>query len=428
VVTRITAATNRFITTGSTPTTYDAAGNITQDTKFRNASYAYYANGRQTAATLGGLTQNSVYDCAGQRVQTSTTAKGTPTRTMVYDIFGQDIADYSGSTGSTLERKNIYRGGQLLATYEAGSSALKYVLTDIQGSTRAIMNNSGGSSSVIARHDYLPFGEEIAAGVGLRTGGLGYGATDTNRWKYGLTERDDTTGLDHTWWRKYESFSGRWTSPDPYTGSMSIGDPQSFNRYAFVQNDPVNFADPSGLHWEVQDCHENLVWISGDFRNGGYYENEGEICDLVWVNDGPLDSGSRPDPGNIPSPQSDNQEHCDALRKLINDIINRVKGPEGGLKGLRYRYIEQVNGKYGPGTRKWETHEREFTKQQRKLREVLDDWNMSNCGPPPPGARKWATKSAPSPKQWINAHRPAPQASYSIPWQHIQAGVGTTLW
>ena len=34
---------------------------------------------------------------------------------MVYDIFGQDVADYSSGM---LERENIYRGGQLLATQE----------------------------------------------------------------------------------------------------------------------------------------------------------------------------------------------------------------------------------------------------------------------------------------------------------------------
>jgi len=45
-------------------------------------------------------------------VQTS--ANGV-TRTMVYDIFGQDVADYSSGM---LERENIYRGGQLLATQE----------------------------------------------------------------------------------------------------------------------------------------------------------------------------------------------------------------------------------------------------------------------------------------------------------------------
>jgi hypothetical protein len=41
--------------------------------------------------------------------------------------------------------------------------------------------------------------------------------------------------------------SGRWTTTDPYGGSMTIADPQSFNRYSYVNNDPVNQVDPSGL-------------------------------------------------------------------------------------------------------------------------------------------------------------------------------------
>jgi len=125
------------------------------------------------------------------------------------------------------------------------SESLHYVLTDIQGSTRAVMNSNGSSSAVIARHDYLPFGEELGSGTGSRTGGQGYGASDTNRWKYGMLQRDAATGLDHAGWRKYESFSGRWTSPDPQGGS--IGDPQSFNHYTYAANDPVNFVDPGGL-------------------------------------------------------------------------------------------------------------------------------------------------------------------------------------
>lgn len=44
-----------------------------------------------------------------------------------------------------------------------------------------------------------------------------------------------------------DSVQGRWTSPDPYAGSMSFSDPQSFNRYTYVGNDPVNFVDPTGL-------------------------------------------------------------------------------------------------------------------------------------------------------------------------------------
>ncbi|HEX6046786.1 MAG TPA: RHS repeat-associated core domain-containing protein [Pyrinomonadaceae bacterium] len=224
---------NRFV---SSVATYDAAGNITTDAKFRSLTYAYDANGRQKSATNGTWTQTQVYDCAGQRVQTTV---GSTTRTMVYDAFGQTVAEYSGAS---LERENIYRGAALLATYEAGTSTLRYVLTDAQGSTRTILNSSG---AVTARHDYLPFGEEIGAGIGLRTTGQGFGATDTNRQKYGLTERDDTSGLDHTWWRKYENKSGRWTSPDPLRGTIDA--PQTFNAYAYAANDPVNFVDPNGL-------------------------------------------------------------------------------------------------------------------------------------------------------------------------------------
>ena len=238
------SSTNRF---GSSLATYDSAGNITTDSKFRGMSYSYDANGRMVSASQTGLSESSTYDAAGQRVQTSVTTGSTTYRTMVYDIFGQDVADYSGSTGATLERENIYRGGQLLATYESASSAWKYVLVDTQGSARAVMNNSGSSSSVIARHDYLPFGEEISSGIGLRTSGQGYSATDTNLHRYALTERDDATGLDHTLWRKYENQSGRWTSPDPLNSSATIADPQSFNRYPYTQSDPVNLVDPTGL-------------------------------------------------------------------------------------------------------------------------------------------------------------------------------------
>ena len=116
-----------------------------------------------------------------------------------------------------------------------GSGGTRYFLSDVQGSTRAVMNNSGvGTSTIVARHDYLPFGEEIWSGTGLRTTVQGYGAPDKSRTRYGLTERDDTTGLDHTWFRKYEQYSGRWTSPDPYRGSMTTANPQSFKlRRAF---------------------------------------------------------------------------------------------------------------------------------------------------------------------------------------------------
>jgi RHS repeat-associated protein len=128
------------------------------------------------------------------------------------------------------------------------TAGIRYVFSDLQGSARAIMNNVGsGSSTVIARHDFLPYGEEIWAGTGLRTSAQGFGAVDLNRFKYGSLVRDSVTELDHTKWRKYDSTAGRWTSPDPYRGSMAVSNPQSFNRYSYTQNDPVNRIDPTGL-------------------------------------------------------------------------------------------------------------------------------------------------------------------------------------
>ncbi|HKO45206.1 MAG TPA: RHS repeat-associated core domain-containing protein [Pyrinomonadaceae bacterium] len=102
-----------------------------------------------------------------------------------------------------------------------------------------------GAGNVVARHDYLPFGEELWAGVGMRTPAQQFGAMDQSRMRYAMTEKDDTTGLDHTWWRKYENAAGRWTTPDPISGDIS--DPQSLNSYTYTINDPINLVDPTGL-------------------------------------------------------------------------------------------------------------------------------------------------------------------------------------
>ena len=50
-------------------------------------------------------------------------------------------------------------------------------------------------------------------------------------------------------------FTGQWMrfpQPDPYDGASDLSDPQSFNRYSYVNNDPVNFVDPTGLDYGLQ--------------------------------------------------------------------------------------------------------------------------------------------------------------------------------
>jgi RHS repeat-associated protein len=57
--------------------------------------------------------------------------------------------------------------------------------------------------------------------------------------------------------REYSNMAGRWFSPDPYPGSYDPTNPQSFNRYAYVLNNPLSFTDPAGLGPGAGDCFLN---------------------------------------------------------------------------------------------------------------------------------------------------------------------------
>ncbi|HEV2863860.1 MAG TPA: RHS repeat-associated core domain-containing protein [Pyrinomonadaceae bacterium] len=146
-----------------------------------------------------------------------------------------------------------------------------WLLLDHLGSVRVVTDASG---AVIGRRDNLPFGQPVLdvgladdTGQGQGPSALGAetaGPTGLWTWHnavrpiYAGMEKDVGTGLDHTLFRKYESAFGRWTSPDPLAGSMSVADPQSFNRYAYVRNDPVNYIDPLGLLMAL--CTETTTW------------------------------------------------------------------------------------------------------------------------------------------------------------------------
>jgi RHS repeat-associated protein len=60
------------------------------------------------------------------------------------------------------------------------------------------------------------------------------------RYRFAAYRRDNETGLYACGARYYAPWLGRWTSPDP------LGTADGHNVYAYVRNDPVNWADPSG--------------------------------------------------------------------------------------------------------------------------------------------------------------------------------------
>lgn len=72
-------------------------------------------------------------------------------------------------------------------------------------------------------------------------------AGDTIRQKFTGHERDNESGLDFAQARYYASRFGRFTSTDPLTASGRSAMPQSWNRYAYVLNNPLVFDDATGL-------------------------------------------------------------------------------------------------------------------------------------------------------------------------------------
>jgi RHS repeat-associated protein len=153
-------------------------------------------------------------------------------------------------------------GDFTFTTAQNGSGGIKWLVTDHLGSTRMVIDETG-SLAGIKRHDFLPFGEELFAGVGIRSASLGYGA-DSVRQKFTSKERDAETGLDYFLARYYSSTQGRFTSPDEFTGGpdelfifadaasanptfyADLTNPQSLNKYQYTYNNPLSYIDPDG--------------------------------------------------------------------------------------------------------------------------------------------------------------------------------------
>jgi RHS repeat-associated protein len=143
---------------------------------------------------------------------------------------------------------------------QESGAGIEWVVTDHLGTPRMVADKSG-SLSAIKRHDYLPFGEELFAGVGGRTAGQGY-VIDGLRQKFTQYERDIETGLDNAGARYYASMQGRFTSTDPTLKSAKLEIPQSWNRYTYVLNNPLYYVDPDGELWVASGNQDSpFTWV-----------------------------------------------------------------------------------------------------------------------------------------------------------------------
>jgi RHS repeat-associated protein len=219
----VSASTNQITTSPTcTPYCYDLSGNMTND---GYNTLVYDGEDRATSTSNPSAAATYTYDGNGLRVQKAV-HNGTST---VYVFSGsQVIAEYeNGASVGSPTREYLYSGGQLKAKTEG--SGTSYYHPD-RLSTRLMTDSSGNK---IGEQGHFPYGETW------------YLNNTTTKWEYTSFERDAEAGNDYAMARSDVSRLGRFLSTDPLGGSAS--DPQSLNRFAYVENDPINLTDPTGL-------------------------------------------------------------------------------------------------------------------------------------------------------------------------------------
>jgi RHS repeat-associated protein len=221
----INPANNQITTSGYT---YDAAGNMTNDTVH---SYTYDAEGNLTKVD-GGTTAQYVYDAFNRRVHVQT---GSTATEYTYDYAGRRISSWLSPNNTGTEGR-IYWDGQQFG-YRSSDGTTYYDHQDTLGTERMRTDFGAGAG---ASFTSLPWGDGYTANIILTGGG------QDNEHFAGL-ERDAESGTEHAQFRNYASVQGRWLAPDPYLGSYDLANPQSMNRYAYALNNPASLVDPSGL-------------------------------------------------------------------------------------------------------------------------------------------------------------------------------------
>jgi RHS repeat-associated protein len=222
---------------------YDNAGNTTTDAEGRQ--FIYDAENKQTQFYVAGNNPSNnnpdaryFYDGDGKRVKKTAYEYGQlQTTIFVYDASGKLVAEYSTNPATQANAK------------------VSYLTSDHLGSPRI---NTDKYGEAISRHDYRPFGDEIA-----RTG---YG-TDDVRKQFTSYERDIETNLDYAQARYYKSAHGRFTSIDPIIMAKErLGMPQRLNLYIYTVNNPLKYTDPTGEDVAVNGSDADITSYENDLN------------------------------------------------------------------------------------------------------------------------------------------------------------------
>lgn len=110
--------------------------------------------------------------------------------------------------------------------------------------------------------------------------------------------------------REYNDIHGRWPSPDPAgISAVRLRNPQTWNRYAYVNNSPLSHTDPSGMDpLDMGPCLDGFCDDGSGYgtlqNNGGGGDDPPDPCADASACAPPGDCGSlcSSGNGNIPFP------------------------------------------------------------------------------------------------------------------------------
>jgi RHS repeat-associated protein len=212
---------------------YDAAGNMTHDATTGN-NYNYDAENR----IIGAAGYTYIYDADGNRVEKSNGSTGT-----IYWYMSPGIVAESDLHGN-LTSEYVFFNGRRMARRDFPGGAVSYYFSDELKTADVITDSAGAIKS---ESDYYPFGGELS-----------FLSNDSNHYKHTGKERDNETNLDYFGARYYSNGLGRFVTPDwsskpvpiPYA---DLTNPQSFNQYAYVLNNPSTKLDPDGHRVELDN-------------------------------------------------------------------------------------------------------------------------------------------------------------------------------
>ncbi|MGA2890644.1 MAG: RHS repeat-associated core domain-containing protein [Terracidiphilus sp.] len=266
--------------------TYDAAGNMTND---GTHSYTYDAEGNITAVD-GGTTQTNVYDALNHRVRTVVASSVTE---FVFNKNGQRVSTWA--PGLYQLAGQTYWGAKPVEFYAAGVATYQH--QDWLGTERLRTTYTG---AVGGSYKSLPYGD-----------GQTSSGEDYNPYYFATLDTDHASGTDHAQFRQYSPAQGRWMRPDPYMGSYRIGNPQSFNRYSYVRNNPVSRIDRLGLEDSSDGGDGGDGDNGGGGGDGGGADGGGDVGYDGGDGDGGSADGSSDDGG--PTPCQDPNNPCFTL-------------------------------------------------------------------------------------------------------------------